>query len=386
MPPEKKKRRKKSKQDTSGSEQQINMASSGFQANTSVNSNVASPVSQTLCYPNTQTSYSAVPQQYYQPPQDKTLQQFQHNEIYGGQLGIHAKLDLVTKQLETMFLKLNKLDIIESRLGNLESSIQSVNTDISKLKSNVLEIEGSMQFMNEKFEQAMKDNVELHKTMKETYQQSKDIENCTKTLENEVSEMREQYLDLKERHLDLQTRSMRDNLVFTGIAENGPEENTEKILTQFIKTEMEIDHTISFHRVHRFGRKNYSGPRPIVAKFSNFKEREIVRKAAPSKLKGKMFGVNEQFPKEINDRRKVLYPYYKQAKRAGKRATLVYDRLYIDGTLFKKDTRHTAHEQMDATTGPEQQTREQTRKRSTPPRNSNNSSQRDNKSPSRDRR
>ena len=82
----------------------------------------------------------------------------------------------------------------------------------------------------------------------------------------------------------------------------------------------------------------------------------MIRKSAPTKLQGKRFGVNEQFPKEINDRRKELYPFYKQAKRPGKRASLVYDKLYIDGTLFKKDAQHTLHEQMDTTNGPEQQT------------------------------
>ena len=62
---------------------------------------------------------------------------------------------------------------------------------------------------------------------------------------------------------------------------------------------MQIEQTISFERVHRFGRKGYSGPRPIVARFSNFKNCEMVRKSAPTKLQGKRFGVNEQFPKEI---------------------------------------------------------------------------------------
>ncbi|KAJ8317385.1 hypothetical protein KUTeg_005289 [Tegillarca granosa] len=66
-------------------------------------------------------------------------------------------------------------------------------------------------------------------------------------------------------------------------------------------------------------------------------DREIVRKQAPTVLKrteNKEFGVNEQYPKEINDRRKELYPYLKSAKRNGKRANLVLDKLYVDGKLF----------------------------------------------------
>ncbi|XP_041369643.1 uncharacterized protein LOC121383617 [Gigantopelta aegis] len=205
----------------------------------------------------------------------------------------------------------------------------------------------------------------------------------TKALDSEIAEMRLNYDELKERHLDLQSRSMRENLIFTGIPETGPDENTELLLITFIQKDMEIEQPISFERVHRFGKRGYSGPRPIVAKFYKFKDREMVRKAAPTKLKGKTFGVNEQFPKEINDRRKELYPYYKQAKRAGKRASLVYDKLYIDGTLFKKDARNTTHEQMDATGGQDQQTQGlRTEKRTTPPRTTTNSTQQNN-SPSR---
>ncbi|KAK3086429.1 hypothetical protein FSP39_018342 [Pinctada imbricata] len=60
--------------------------------------------------------------------------------------------------------------------------------------------------------------------------------------------------------------------------------------------------------------------RPIVTKFSRFKQKELVRKTAPTVLKGTRYGVNEQFPKEINDRRKQLIPHMKAAKRMQKKA------------------------------------------------------------------
>ena len=116
--------------------------------------------------------------------------------------------------------------------------------------------------------------------------------------------MRQNFSELKERHLDLQARSMCENFIFTGIPETGPDENPEQLLVSFNEKEMQIEITISFERVHRFGRRGHSGPRPIVAKCSNFKDREMIRKSAPTKLQGKRFGVNEQFPKEIKYRRK----------------------------------------------------------------------------------
>ena len=60
--------------------------------------------------------------------------------------------------------------------------------------------------------------------------------------------------------------------------------------------------------------------RPIVCRFKNFKDRELVRSFARN-LKDTKFGVNEQFPKEVNDRRKLLWPYYKEAKNKDRRRT-----------------------------------------------------------------
>jgi len=69
--------------------------------------------------------------------------------------------------------------------------------------------------------------------------------------------------------------------------------------------------------------------KPIVCRFKNFKDREVVRKAA-RELKGTRYGVSEQFPKEINDRRKLLWPYFQEARRQNKKTYFKRDRLYID--------------------------------------------------------
>ncbi|CAC5386304.1 unnamed protein product [Mytilus coruscus] len=77
-----------------------------------------------------------------------------------------------------------------------------------------------------------------------------------------------------------------------------------------------------------------------MCRFVNFKQRELVRKAA-SELKGTKYGINEQFPKEINDRRKVLWPHFQEARRQRKKAFFKRDRLFIDGNEFlPKDNTH----------------------------------------------
>ena len=46
-------------------------------------------------------------------------------------------------------------------------------------------------------------------------------------------------------------------------------------------------------------------------------------------------GIAEQFPPEIQTKRKELRPIMKNAKQDGKRASMVKDKLYIDGTLYR---------------------------------------------------
>jgi hypothetical protein len=49
---------------------------------------------------------------------------------------------------------------------------------------------------------------------------------------------------------------------------------------------------------------------------------------------GYLFGIKQQFPQEIENRRKQLYSIQRNAKREGKRVTLVRDRLYINNELY----------------------------------------------------
>jgi hypothetical protein len=75
---------------------------------------------------------------------------------------------------------------------------------------------------------------------------------------------------------------------------------------------MKMNPAMEFHRAHCFGSKSKIATRdgtvyetkPIVCRFKNFKDREVARKAA-RELKRTRYGVSEQFPKEINDRRKL---------------------------------------------------------------------------------
>jgi hypothetical protein len=135
---------------------------------------------------------------------------------------------------------------------------------------------------------------------------------------------------------------MRNNLIFANIEEAPTEtsDDTENTLRTFLTDKMKLAQKfvdeLQFERVHRMGAKTDRHGRKIVAKFSLFKEREYVRKQWRT-LQGSNYFVHEQFPKEVNDKRRKLVPKLKEAKQAGKRAWLAYDTLYVDGKPVKVD-------------------------------------------------
>ena len=200
--------------------------------------------------------------------------------------------------------KLNKLDNIEATIGDLSLSMEQLKTESAQVKTEV----GLMK--------------------------------------SEIKELKEKKTALEKRIIDNQSRSMRDNLIFYNVKEDEKfteEEkvDTEAVLVKFIKEEMKVKSEIRFERVHLMGKAKQGTdgsiiPAPIVAKFSFFKQREEIRRAAVN-LKGSKAGVSRQFPPEINAIRKRYWPTLKQARQEGKRAKMVVDKLFIDGILYKED-------------------------------------------------
>ena len=101
---------------------------------------------------------------------------------------------------------------------------------------------------------------------------------------NRLSALESELKTCNEKILDGQVRSMKDNLVFHGIAESRGE-ITRSVLVKFLKEDMQIadsrfkipvsledetdDSLVWIHRAHRFGKPSVGGtPRPIVAKMT----------------------------------------------------------------------------------------------------------------------
>ena len=292
-----------------------------------------------------------------------------HNGHNGNTSGYRGETNSMESSgdLASMIIQMNnnfsrRLSTIEnslSKLGTIENDVTMVRADVSKIKSDniefnrrLIEVEVSCQSNSDSF-----DN--LIKSTDNNQQKISKLQQENNYLNSQLQEAKHSFSNLKEDFLELQSRSMQENLLFFGINEaeltnshpedtsgerDQPAENTENILRDFLVHVLKIDRQtegqIKFDRVHRLGKRKRqrNNPRPIVAKFENYTDRETVRKAGmdlnsnpDSKMK-----VREQFPREIEERRKTLYPvmYRMKNQNPNTRVNLVRDKLYVNGNLY----------------------------------------------------
>ena len=127
------------------------------------------------------------------------------------------------------------------------------------------------------------------------------------------------------------------------------EENIEDVIRNLFVSKMQIPpeavKAIRFERVHRIptktsSQRSQSRPRPVIARFSHYQDKEFVRSFYKN-LKGTEIGISDDFPKEIEDIHKTLYLVLKKAKRDQKKAFFNFDKLIIDGQLYRgKETKN----------------------------------------------
>ena len=236
--------------------------------------------------------------------------------------------------------QIKDLNQVKHEVNKSTISVSAMQDDISSMNRKINEYDYSINTYSEMCDEAASNQKLAQTTIEDLCERVGNLEKNQSTLQPKLQKFESEITDL-------QCRSMRDNLVFTGIEEpeyiegNTPE-NAESTLKDFLKHEMKIDEPIQFHRVHRLNYSenqerynNVNNPRHIVAKFERFKDREYVRHQASKTLRGKPFGVREQFPRVIEEKRRLLYPEMKRARaNPENKVRLVKDKLYINNAQF----------------------------------------------------
>ena len=181
--------------------------------------------------------------------------------------------------------------MIEHKVMAIEQKLVTVDRDsvMTYLTNKVKQVEHCTEFMSQQFDSIADKQKQLEKTQVEM---------------NKIMQANDQ---MKADILDLKSRSMRGNLLFFNIPES-QDEDCAAFVTNFCKEKLHIENaeTIRLDRAHRIGKRQPNKTRPIVVKFNFHQDKENVRKQA-KQLKGTNIGISEQFPREVNEKRKILF-------------------------------------------------------------------------------
>jgi len=210
-----------------------------------------------------------------------------------------------------------KLDQILDRLSSLEEKMTELDKKIISLD-----------------EGRAKETNDLKRAMKFL---NNEVESVKTDLVRSCNETEEKCKKLEDKLLYYEVYQRRENLRFYGIEEDEGEDVELKV-KRFLTNKLGIEgaEDIEFQRIHRVGQRRGESPRPIIARFLRYPDRENVFSRV-RQLKGTNYSVSPDYPKEIANRRKKQLHRFLQARREGKRAYFSRpepDKLYIDGTLF----------------------------------------------------
>ena len=179
-------------------------------------------------------------------------------------VNVSEKLDKILGELK----KLEKLDAIEATLKDLTSRLGNIKSTIDKMKEDARAVESSIKGMDKSL----------------TYL-NKEVEELRGTVEDKDKQIG--YLHTQ--HLYLESYSRRENLKFFGILEKEASVSEGKdavgsvdVLCEFLHEVLgfgDPKRNMEFQRVHRIGKSVRGKPRPILARFLRYQDRETVLRA-----------------------------------------------------------------------------------------------------------
>ena len=173
----------------------------------------------------------------------------------------------------------------------------------------------------------------LKATLNKTTETNKKLMKDVEKLQNDITLLKKNNTDMDERIDYLSDQSRRDNLIFTKINEDKDEnwEQSEKKVMDFIDKHMKVN--VKIERAHRVGpkdRPNKPGPRNIVAKFSSWKDRELVfQKRRDLDPEESFVRIREDLCPGTTKAREKELPKLLQAREAGHRAYYSYRKVVV---------------------------------------------------------
>ena len=201
-----------------------------------------------------------------------------------------------------------------------ESVLSSVNTRIDKVVKSVPELKASLEYSQQDIDDL------------------KEAADARDEMEEELDDIQTGLHKQEEKLVYLENQSRRNNVRIDGIPEQHNETwlNTETKVKEVLQEKLNLSFEPMIERAHRTGARPRSGaadgintrPRTIVCRLRDWRQKDDILRAA-RRIKPSSIFVNEDLANETIEKRKRQVDELNAAKRAGKTAYFVLDRLVI---------------------------------------------------------
>ena len=195
-------------------------------------------------------------------------------------------------------------------INELSAKLDQILSLIPAIEKDVLELRNDLAELKESF-------VSLYNEVEALRGEINAVSQHLKVAERTIQELQKSHDQQLLRNIRLEARSRRNNVKFFGLPEarqvtDLSKEDTEDVLRSFLvnnlKMPKEMVEEFFFERVHRMPAKRAdtsNAPRPIIAKFYFFQQKERIWRYVRI-LKGTNFGMANDYPKKIDDIRKAV--------------------------------------------------------------------------------
>lgn len=185
----------------------------------------------------------------------------------------------------------------------------------------------------------------LEEKLTTTSDESEALRQQVASQELQIAYLKNQHNHTMDRLLKMESYSMRENLIISGVreSENETEQQIREKIQKLFRDDLKLDVTIPILRCHRLGpNKTSAGPgrkhRDIIIRLTTHSDKKTILRARKNLAKKRPpIYINEQYPREIEQIRHRLRPFAKQARELKLKATVIQDRLLVDGKLFSED-------------------------------------------------
>ena len=247
---------------------------------------------------------------------------------------IHSQFSTLDNSISLKLTQIeSKVDSSKTAIDNLthsleftQSEVDTLKTDMSKVKNQVDELIVSKPSMDKKMA-----DFEAKVSILENHQ-SANHDRAVKSAAA-IEELRMQNRYLRDKMEKGENYSRKTNIIIDGISEGDPQSDYEKVKSVFQKLEMDMPDIVDFHRLGSKKRLVRGKGRPIMIRLVRTLDKIEVFKRA-SKLKGTDLYIREDVCRETQLKRAPLVPFLKLARRYDKKARFIEDKLLFKGELF----------------------------------------------------